>query len=141
MFLYKSSIWEKYCSLDIGQNAFSHSDYRIFKSSISPEQIGKTASFFACWYKFTKIKIWLKSFSVGHGQKCVWPINLVHFTQMKGDRKFFGVSMFKNGCGQSGDGTVKLTVSEEWTDRINWFFACWFFAEFWRSWFKHESHL
>ena len=28
----------------------------------------------------------------------------------------FGVGMVKNECGQSGDGTLKLTVSEEWTD-------------------------
>ena len=34
------------------------------------------------------------------------------------------VSLVKNGCGQCGDGTQKLTVSEEWTDGINWFFAC-----------------
>ena len=26
--------------------------------------------------------------------------------------------MIKNGCGQSGDGTLKLTVSEKWTDGI-----------------------
>ena len=26
--------------------------------------------------------------------------------------------MVKNGCGQSGDGTLKLTVSEEWTNGI-----------------------
>ena len=24
------------------------------------------------------------------------------------------------------DGTLKLTVSEEWTDAINWFFACYY---------------
>ena len=30
--------------------------------------------------------------------------------------------MVKNRCGQSCDGTLKLTVSEEWaTDGINWF--------------------
>ena len=32
--------------------------------------------------------------------------------------------MVKNGCGQSCDGTLKLTVSEEWTDGINGFFTC-----------------
>ena len=32
--------------------------------------------------------------------------------------------MMKNGCGQSGDRTLKVTVSEEWTAGINWFFAC-----------------
>ena len=29
-----------------------------------------------------------------------------------------------NGCGQSCDGTLKLTLSEEWTNGINWFLAC-----------------
>ena len=47
--------------------------------------------FFACWYKFMQIKMWLK---------------------------IFGTGMVKSGCGQSGDGTLKLTVSEEWRNRI-----------------------
>ena len=34
--------------------------------------------------------------------------------------------MVKNACSQSCDGTLKLTVSEEWTDGINLFFACWY---------------
>ena len=29
--------------------------------------------------------------------------------------------MVENGNGQSGDETLKLTVSEEWTDGRNWF--------------------
>ena len=32
--------------------------------------------------------------------------------------------MVKNGCGQSGLCTLKLTVSQEWTDGINWLFRC-----------------
>ena len=55
--------------------------------------------FFVCWYKFMQIKRWLKMSVVG---------------------------IVKNGCGQSCDGTLKLTVSVEWTDRINWVFACWY---------------
>ena len=31
-----------------GQNALSQSDSRIFKSTISPEQMDEIASFFAC---------------------------------------------------------------------------------------------
>ena len=34
------------------------------------------------------------------------------------------MSMVKNECGQSGHGTLKLTVSEDWMDGMNWFFAC-----------------
>ena len=43
--------------------------------------------FFACWYKFMQIK------------RCL---------------KIFGVGMVKNRCGQSGDGTLKWTVSKKW---------------------------
>ena len=48
MLLPKSGIREKSCSRDMDQNAFSPSDFRIFKSIISPLQINETASFFAC---------------------------------------------------------------------------------------------
>ena len=32
------------------------------------------------------------------------------------------MGMAKNGCGWSGHGTLKLTVSQNRTDGINWFF-------------------
>ena len=63
--------------------------------------------FFAYWYNFMKINL-----------------------------KVLGVGMVKNGCGQSCDGTLKLTVSEEWTDGINWFFACWYRFTKIKSWSK-----
>ena len=91
--------WEKSFSWDIGPNAHSQADYRIFKSSVSPKQIDEAASFLACWYKCTKIKSWLK---------------------------FFYLDMFKNACCQSSLWTLKLMVSEEWADSINWFFPCWY---------------
>ena len=34
--------------------------------------------------------------------------------------------MIKNGRGQSGHRTLKLTVSQKWTDGVNWFFAFWY---------------
>ena len=74
-------------------------DCRIFNSTISPGQTDETASFFAWWYKFTKIKNWLK---------------------------IFGWAWIKNGCGQAGVWTLKLIVSEIWTDGIKWFFTCWY---------------
>ena len=46
--------------------------------------------------------------------------------QIKRWLKILGVGMIKNGCGQSCDGTLKLMVSEECTDGINWFFLCWY---------------
>ena len=54
--------------------------------------------------------------------------------KLKSGWKFFGVSMVKNGCGQSDDGTLKLTISGEWTDGINWFFACWYVTTKIKSW-------
>ena len=39
--------------------------------------------------------------------------------------KILGVSVVKKGCGQSCHGTLKLTLNEEWTNGVNWFFACW----------------
>ena len=53
--------------------------------------------FFACWYRFTKIKSWSNIFWMG---------------------------MVKSGCCQSGHRNLKLTVSQNWADGINWFFAC-----------------
>ena len=35
----------------------------------------------------------------------------------------FWVGMTKNGCGQSGYGTLKMNVSQECNSVINWFFA------------------
>ena len=50
VFLNKSVIWGKSGSWDMGQNALSQLDCRIFKSTISLEQNDEIARFFACWY-------------------------------------------------------------------------------------------
>ena len=65
---------------------------------MSPQQINEIAWFFACWYKFTEIKSWSKTFWMG---------------------------MVRNGCGQVSHGTGMLAVLQEWIDGMNWFFACW----------------
>ena len=50
--------------------------------------------------------------------------------------KIFWFCMVKNGCDQSGLWALKLIVSQEWTDGINWFFACWYnFTEI-KKWLK-----
>ena len=50
------------------------------------------------------------------------------------DGKCFGWSWSKYERGQSALWTLNLTVSQEWTDGINWCFACWYkFTEI-RSW-------
>ena len=36
----------------------------------------------------------------------------------------------RNECGQSGHRTLKLAVSQEWIDAMNWFFAWW--CKFWK---------
>ena len=59
------------------------------KLTVSQQRDDETNWFFACFYNFTQIKGWLK---------------------------VFGVNMVKNRFEQSGEGTLKFTVSEEWTD-------------------------
>ena len=44
--------------------------------------------------------------------------------RLKVNQNIFALGMAKNGCGQFGHGTLKLTVSQEWNDGMNWFFAC-----------------
>ena len=54
VFLHKSYIWKKPFFWDTGQNALSQSDCRIFKSTISLEQIDQTASFFCMLIEIQK---------------------------------------------------------------------------------------
>ena len=59
--------------------------------------------------------------------------------KLKVDQKFVGWIWSKNGCGQSGHRTLKLTVPQELTDGMNWYFAYWckvkkvksYFNDFW----------
>ena len=72
-----------------------------------------------------------------YGPKCSQPIRFQDFlinhisitnqwnSLIKSWSKSFWVNMVKNGSGQSGPGTLKLTLSKEWIDVINWYFACW----------------
>ena len=124
---------------------FSQLHCRIFKSTISPEQIDETASFFECCNKFTRTKSWSKFIWLGIIKNgCnLWTLKLTvsqewadgidwffacwyKFTQITMWSKIFNVSMVKNGCGQTGDQTLKVILSEEWTDGINWFFTHWY---------------
>ena len=97
---------------------------------------------------------WLGMFKNGCGQSGLWNLKLIvseewthginnffacwfwyKFIQIKSCLKIFRVGMVKNGCGQSGDGTVKLTVSKEWTDGINHFIYWYWFRKI-KSWSK-----
>ena len=60
------------------------------------------------------------------------------------------MGLVRNGCGQSGHRTLKLTVSQEWIDAMNWFLACWckfkkakiYFNDFWVGLVKNgHGHL
>ena len=93
-------------------NSWNSPIFSMFKWSIwsldsKYELINGINLFFASWYNFMKINL-----------------------------KVLEVGMVKTGCGQSCDGTLKLTVSEEWTDGINWFFACWYRFTKIKSWSK-----
>ena len=107
-----SYIWEKSCSWEIWTKMLSASQIAGFlnqlflQNKLIKEQI---ASFFACWYKVTRIKSWSKIFWLG---------------------------MVKSECDQSSLLTLKMTVSEELTDRMNWFFACWFKLMQIKRWLK-----
>ena len=56
--------------------------------------------------------------------------------KLKGDWKSLGWAWSKNGHGQYSDRTLKLTLSEERTDGINWFFARWYGFTKTKSWSK-----
>ena len=45
--------------------------------------------------------------------------------EIKSWLKNIGVDRIKNGCGHSGQTTLKLTVSQKGIDRLNWFFWDW----------------
>ena len=76
------------------QSHFQHVEMANLLSGLEIELTNGINIFFACWYNFIEIKL-----------------------------KVLGVCMVKNWCGQSCDGTLKLTVFEEWTDGVNWFFV------------------
>ena len=98
---------------------FSASQIAQFFNQPYPEQINEKAWFFACWYKFTYIESWSNNFWLGMG---------------------------RNGRGQSGHGTLRLTVSQKWIDGMNWYFACWCkftlqscFSDFWVGVVRNRS--
>ena len=98
----------------MGQNAFSQSDYRIFKSPISLEQNDEKPWFFACWYRFIENRSWLKNIGVG------------------------GV---KNECAHSILRTLKLAVCQGKINEINWFLVCWYKFMKAKSYFNNFSVL
>ena len=95
---------------DIGWNAFSCSGCEILNQTFLQSKSMKQPHFFVCWYKFTKIKIWLKSFWWGMVKKSVANLFLEELMELtdflhaftvshklKGDWKFFGLAWWKMG--------------------------------------------
>ena len=72
LFLYRSHIWENFCSWDMGEHVLSQSGCRIFWSTVSPEQFIKIAWFF-CMLIQIYIKVDQKIWG-GRGQSWVWPV-------------------------------------------------------------------
>ena len=56
--------------------------------------------------------------------------------KLKADQNLCVWTFVKNGCGQSGHGTLKLTVSQKWKDGIKWFFSYWYKFREAKSWFN-----
>ena len=58
--------------------------------------------------------------------------------KLKSDQKFIGWTWSKMGVATlvSGHRALKLTLSQKWTDEINWFFACWYKFRKAKSWFN-----
>ena len=75
-----------------GQNTPGQSDCMIFKLTTSLEQNDKKTWLFTCWYRFIKIKSWLKNILL---------------------------CMVKNGCGHAGLRTLKIAVFQEGINEIN----------------------
>ena len=83
----------------MSQNALGHSECRISKSTKSLEQIDEKASLFGWWYRFIEIKISLNN---------------------------VGMGVVINMYVQSGHKTLKLALSQEEINGINWFLMCWY---------------
>ena len=141
VFLLEPHIWETSCYWDMGQNAFSQSDGRTLKSTISLEQIDKIAWFFAC------------SFG-GHGQKWWWPVWL-HKSKIDRVSRMNKLSkLIYSMLVQIQEswklpqwffgGVQKQALPFSWWDpkiccnlRMNfcWFFACWYWCNnSWLDW-------
>ena len=71
---------------------------------------------------------------------CMWGMNAWNkliFCVLIQIQKNYWVGIVQSGCGQFGHGTLKLAVSQNLTDGMNWFFACWCKFRKAKSWFNH----
>ena len=81
-------------------------------------------------YILFAVPVWAKMFSANQiagfsYQSCFQKKSMKYPDFLHVDaNSHFWVGMVRNGCGQSGQETLKLTTSQEWIDGMNWFFVC-----------------
>ena len=143
--------------LDMVKNGCGQYDLWTLKLTVSQKWTGGINLFFSCGYNSTPIKMQLKIFGLGMvkngcGQtgdgtlkRTVseeWTDGITDYLhvdidsqKLKADQNILG------GHGQKWVWWVwslalKLTVSQKWTNAINWFFAWWYKFQKAKSWFN-----
>ena len=121
---------EKCYFWDMVQNAPSQCNCKIFKSTVSQEQIDVTDSFFACYYKFMKIKSWLKIYWSGMFTCSLFWISVTWLISSKTLNRFISIWHFGHRTVLfSGDDIYQLFSSVEhffvesylkFSDKIVW---------------------
>ena len=113
-FLSELFLWNKLMK----QSHFLHVDTNSQKLKVDWKFLGWT------WSKMGVVNLVSRLFCM-----------LVQIRANKSCLKIFGVVMIKYGCGYPGDDILKLTLSQKWTDAINWFFVSWYKFRKTKSWF------
>ena len=114
---YTNPIFGKILFLRYDQIALSQSDCRIFKSTICPEQIHDTASFYAWWYRFTKLKDDQKIF----GWTVVSGLNLNIFQKWNDGRNWFFACWYELRKAKSWFNNFGVGLVKKWP----WPFSSW----------------
>ena len=126
VFFQKNPYLEKIQFLRYGPKCAWPIRLQDFKSTIAPEQNLEKVWFFACWYKFMKIKSWLKSSVVdGVRNDCVYSghrtLKLAVSRGYESDFWWVDTNSWKHvlkTCGHSGCSDYKECVSRMYHQRI-----------------------
>ena len=89
--------WLKNFWMDMVKNGCGHSGHWMLKLALSLESRNKIKWFFACWYYFRKVKIYVN---------------------------YFWVGLVKNDHGILVCETIKSVVFQKWIYELSWSFAC-----------------
>ena len=93
----KIQSWCKMFWVNKVKNGCDHSGHKSINLTIFGKWIDERNWFFACFYKFRKVRNYFNNF---------W------------------LRVVKNGCGHLGYETLKLALFQKGINKINWFFAC-----------------